>query len=187
MATAPASRHCTVCCCDAFLVTILHDISRPITPRTPSHPIPSHPILKNLDPDLAADAARDHERECEQQSGVNKYTGIEEEDHASNDHDLDLVGQGTGTGLDPNQDRNEDEGVDEDAPIAEGDCLPEELFHRADIVSQHMIDTREKQRKEKVTEMYIRLAIDRSMSECMRLFWPATVWLVVLNTDVAES
>ena len=83
----------------------------------------------------------DHEDDCEQ-SGVNKYTGIAEEDDAGNDHDLDLLGKGTG--------QDQDTHDREDAPIAEGHCLPEERFHRADIVSQHMIDTREQQRKEKV-------------------------------------
>lgn len=38
----------------------------------------------------------------------------------------------------------------EDGPIQEEDRLPEERFHQADIASQHMIDTREQQRKEKV-------------------------------------
>lgn len=37
-----------------------------------------------------------------------------------------------------------------DGPIRESDLLPEERFHRADLISRHMIDTREKQRKDKV-------------------------------------
>lgn len=38
----------------------------------------------------------------------------------------------------------------EEEPIREGEQLPEERFHKADTVSQHMIDSREKQRQEKV-------------------------------------
>lgn len=61
--------------------------------------------------------------------GVNQYTGAVEDD--TND-DLDLA-QEVG-----------------DDPIHDKDKLPEDRFHQADIVSQHMIDTREKQRLEKV-------------------------------------
>lgn len=70
-------------------------------------------------------------------SGVNQYTGAAEGDDADNNHDL----------LPEGVDRNQEE---EEGPIGEGESLPEERFHRADIVSQHMIDTREQQRKEKV-------------------------------------
>ncbi|CAM9583386.1 unnamed protein product [Ascophyllum nodosum] len=37
-----------------------------------------------------------------------------------------------------------------ETPICEGDELPEDEFHKADIVSQHVIDTRERQRREKI-------------------------------------
>ena len=62
-------------------------------------------------------------------SGVNQYTGAVEDDGRDNTDLLD--------GL-------------QDEPIHECDELPEDRFHQADIVSQHMIDTREKQRMEKV-------------------------------------
>ncbi|CAM9412778.1 unnamed protein product [Ectocarpus sp. 12 AP-2014] len=68
--------------------------------------------------------------------GVNQYTGAAEGDDADNNHDL----------LPEGVDRNQRE----EEPIGEGESLPEERFHRADIVSQHMIDTREQQRKEKI-------------------------------------
>lgn len=72
---------------------------------------------------------------------MNQYTGAPEEDDASNDHDT--LGQV--------HDQNGRKDPVQDYPIAEEDNLPEERFHRADIVSQHMIDTRERQRKEKVS------------------------------------
>lgn len=90
--------------------------------------------------------------------GVNQYTGAAEGDDASNDHDL--LGQG--------QDHNGIEDQDQDCPIAEEDSLPEERFHRADIVSQHMIDTREKQRQEKVsTNASISCMLD---TYCLHIF-----------------
>lgn len=60
---------------------------------------------------------------------MNQYTGAVEDDGRDNTDLLD--------GL-------------QDEPIHECDELPEDRFHQADIVSQHMIDTREKQRMEKV-------------------------------------
>lgn len=39
---------------------------------------------------------------------------------------------------------------EEDTPYREGDSLPEDRFHKADIISQHAIDTRQHQRREKV-------------------------------------
>lgn len=38
----------------------------------------------------------------------------------------------------------------EDTPYREGDSLPEDRFHKADIISQHAIETRQHQRREKV-------------------------------------
>ncbi|CAN0353993.1 unnamed protein product, partial [Ectocarpus sp. 8 AP-2014] len=70
-------------------------------------------------------------------AGVNQYTGAAEGDDADSNHDL------LPEGVDRNQEKQEE-------PIGEGESLPEERFHRADIVSQHMIDTREQQRKEKI-------------------------------------
>ncbi|CAB1107569.1 unnamed protein product [Ectocarpus sp. CCAP 1310/34] len=58
--------------------------------------------------------------------GVNQYTGAAEGDDADNNHDV----------LPEGVDRKQEE------PIGEGESLPEERFHRADIVSQHMIETR---------------------------------------------
>lgn len=81
------------------------------------------------------------------QPGVNQYTGEPEGDDASNEHDL--IGQGQDQNGIVNQDKDQDK--DQDCPIGEEDNLPEERFHRADVVSQHMIDTREKQRQEKVS------------------------------------
>lgn len=82
------------------------------------------------------------------QLGVNQYTGAPEGDDASNDHDV--LGHGQDQdGIDiqdPDQDQNQECPVGE-----EEDVLPEERFHRADVISQHMIDTREKQRQEKVS------------------------------------
>lgn len=60
---------------------------------------------------------------------MNQYTGAVEDDPSDN---IDLL-----DGL-------------QDEPIQDRDELPEDRFHQADIVSQHMIDTREKQRMEKV-------------------------------------
>lgn len=62
-------------------------------------------------------------------AGVNQYTGAVEDDPGDT---IDLL-----DGL-------------QDEPIQDRDELPEDRFHQADIVSQHMIDTREKQRTEKV-------------------------------------
>ena len=75
---------------------------------------------------------------------MNQYTGAAEGDDASKD--LDLVGQDQGH---PHATATGD--GEQDAPIGEEDVLPEERFHRADMVSQQMIDTREKQRKEKAS------------------------------------
>lgn len=48
-------------------------------------------------------------------------------------------------------DGSEDGEPNLDGPIRESESLPEDRFHRADMVSQHMIDAREKQRKDKVS------------------------------------
>lgn len=82
---------------------------------------------------------------------MNQYTGAAEGDDASKD--LDALGQEQGR---PHAPAAAAEGAaggegQDDAPIGEEDVLPEERFHRADIVSQQMIDTREKQRKEKAS------------------------------------
>lgn len=66
--------------------------------------------------------------------GVNQYTGTAEGGEAD---DCDLLVPAA-----------------EEGPIRDGEELPEERFHRADIISQHMVDTREKQRKEKVQELF---------------------------------
>ena len=70
------------------------------------------------------------------QAGVNQYTGAVEGDGTSDNVDLIDGMQGDPVQEEPIQDRDE---------------LPEDRFHQADIVSQHMIDTREKQRMEKVS------------------------------------
>lgn len=57
-------------------------------------------------------------------AGVNKYTGLPEGDH--------------------------DELPADERPIQMDEQLPEERFHHADMVSQHMIEAREKERQEKV-------------------------------------
>eukprot|EP00904_Undaria_pinnatifida_P013093 jgi/Undpi1/8914/HiC_scaffold_25.g11375.m1 len=67
--------------------------------------------------------------------GVNQYTGAVEGDGTSDNVDLMDGVQGDPVHEEPIQDRDE---------------LPEDRFHQADIVSQHMIDTREKQRMEKI-------------------------------------
>lgn len=56
----------------------------------------------------------------------------------------------TGTPEEEDEGENGMHATPMEAPIGEDDRLPEERFHQADMVSQHMIDTREKQRKEKV-------------------------------------
>lgn len=73
---------------------------------------------------------------------MNQYTGEEEGGDQDSTHDL------LGHGQDQFQGQLGGKGQEE--PIGEEDNLPEERFHRADIVSQDMIDTRERQRKEKV-------------------------------------
>eukprot|EP00903_Cladosiphon_okamuranus_P022389 g20592.t1 len=105
---------------------------------------------ENLDGDVGVggDALPEERFHLKLPAGVNQYTGAAEGDDTSKD--FDLLGQG--------QERNNrlvieagDEGQDDaDAPIGEGEVLPEERFHRADVVSQQMIDTREKQRQEKI-------------------------------------
>lgn len=67
--------------------------------------------------------------------GVNQYTGAVEDDDTSDNVDR--------------LDGMQGEPIQEE-PIQARDELPEDRFHQADIVSQHMIDTREKQRMEKV-------------------------------------
>lgn len=60
---------------------------------------------------------------------------------------IELAGVDQYTGIPLEQ---EDRQSTMDGPIGESDLLPEERFHRADMISQHMIDTRERQRQEKV-------------------------------------
>lgn len=76
---------------------------------------------------------------------MNQYTGAAEGEDASKDLDRLGPGQEHRHGPESEEDRAQD------APIGEEDVLPEELFHRADIISQQMIDTRETQRKEKAS------------------------------------
>ncbi|CAM9230130.1 unnamed protein product [Scytosiphon promiscuus] len=76
--------------------------------------------------------------------GVNQYTGVAEEEGGDHDSTYDRLGKDQDCFQDQAKDKNQQ------LPVGEGDDLPEERFHRADIVSQHMIDTRERQRKEKI-------------------------------------
>lgn len=126
---------------------------------------PLIPTLAYINPDRNPSTTLTVTLQIPEQPGVNQYTGAAEGDDASKD--LDLVGQDHGhhhhrhdqtkggdADQDQGRDRDRDQGQDRghDAPIGEDDVLPEERFHRADIVSQQMMDTREKQRKEKASE-----------------------------------
>lgn len=67
---------------------------------------------------------------------------------------LDIVGinqyTGTADGNGGDGCRISDDGIK--GPFEEEEMFPEERFHRADVVSQHMIDRREEQRNEKVRD-----------------------------------
>lgn len=66
-------------------------------------------------------------REAPRIAGVNPYTGLPESSEAR--------GTPSSWGEDP---------------VREDEELPEDRFHQGDMVSRHMIDSREQQRKEKV-------------------------------------
>jgi hypothetical protein len=73
---------------------------------------------------------------------VNKYTGLKEEsnpDHTPGEPSLPVLP----TSISSTEDQ----------------VLPEDKFHQHDIVSQHMIDSREQQRQEKVRYCYINACV----------------------------